>query len=71
MLNNIKRNLETLILKTLYGLYTFPFYIINFFLRTKKASELFEVVAFFRFIIAGCLSVAFWIYNNAKDGFCF
>lgn len=68
MLNNIKRNLETLILKTLYELYTFPFYIINFFLRTKKASELFEVVAFFRFIIAGCLSVAFWIYNNAKDG---
>lgn len=68
MLNNMKRKLETLILKTLYVLYIFPFYIINFFLRTKKASELFEVVAFFRFITAGCLSVAFWIYNNVKDG---
>lgn len=68
MLNNMKRKLETLILKTLYVLYIFPFYIINFFLRTKKASKLFEVVAFFRFITAGCLSVAFWIYNNVKDG---
>ena len=64
----MKRKLETLILKTLYVLYIFPFYIINFFLRTKKASKLFEVVAFFRFITAGCLSVAFWIYNNVKDG---
>lgn len=67
-MKNIKNKLENAITATLYGLYTFPFYIINFFLRTKKASELFEVVAFFRFIIAGCLSVAFWIYNNAKDG---
>lgn len=67
-MKNIKNKLENAITATLYGLYTFPFYIINFFLRTKKASELFEVVAFFRFITAGCLSVAFWIYNNAKDG---
>ena len=67
-MKNIKNKLENAIVATLYGLYTFPFYIINFFLRTKKASELFEVVAFFRFITAGCLSVAFWIYNNAKDG---
>lgn len=67
-MKNIKNKLENAITATLYGLYTFPFYIINFFLRTKKASELFEVVAFCRFITAGCLSVAFWIYNNTKDG---
>ena len=68
MLNNMKRKLEMLISKTLYVLYIFPFYIINFFFRIKKADKLFKVVSFFRFITAGCLSVAFWIYNNAKDG---
>ena len=68
MLNNIKKKLETLILKTLYVLYIFPFYIINFFFRIKKADKLFRVVSFFRFITAGCLSVSFLIYNNAKDG---
>ena len=64
----MKNKLENVIVAILYGLYIFPFYIINFFFRIKKADELFGVVSFFRFITAGCLSVAFWIYNNAKDG---
>ena len=62
----MKNKLENVIVAILYGLYIFPFYIINFFFRIKKADELFEVVSFFRFITAGCLSVAFWIYNNAN-----
>ena len=41
MLNNMKRKLETLILKTLYVLYMFPFYTINFLFRIKKADLLF------------------------------
>ena len=64
----MKNKLENVIVAILYGLYIFPFYIINFFFRIKKADELFEVVSFFRFITTGCLSVAFWVYNNAKDG---
>ena len=46
MLNNIKKKLETLILKTLYVLYMFPFYTINFLFRIKEADLLFSVVAF-------------------------
>ena len=67
MLNNIKKKLETLILKTLYVLYMFPFYTINFLFRIKEADLLFSVVAFFRLITSVCLGVALWICNNAKD----
>lgn len=66
MLNNMKRKLETLILKTLYVLYMFPFYTINFLFRIKKADLLFLVVSFSRLITSVCLGVALWICNNAK-----
>lgn len=67
MLNNMKRKLETLILKTLYGLYIFPFYIINFLFRINEADLLFGVVAFFRFITTVCLGITFWVYQGTKD----
>lgn len=62
----MKRKLETLILKTLYVLYMFPFYTINFLFRIKKADLLFLVVSFSRLITSVCLGVALWICNNAK-----
>lgn len=46
MLNNMKKKLEMLILKTLYVLYIFPFYIINFLFRINEADLLFDVVFF-------------------------
>lgn len=67
MLNNIKKKLETLILKTLYVLYMFPFYIINFLFRINEADLLFSVVAFFRFITTVCLGITFWVYQGTKD----
>lgn len=67
MLNSIKKKLDTLILKTLYVLYMFPFYTINFLFRIKEADLLFLVVSFFRLITSVCLGVALWICNNAKD----
>lgn len=67
MLNNIKKKLETLILKTLYVLYMFPFYTINFLFRIKEADLLFSVVAFFRLITSVCLGITFWVYQGTKD----
>lgn len=67
MLNNMKRKLEMLILKTLYVLYIFPFYIINFLFRINEADLLFGVVAFFRFITTVCLGITFWVYQGTKD----
>lgn len=67
MLNNMKKKLEMLISITLYTLYIFPFYIINFLFRIKEANLLFEVVSFFRLVTSVCLGVALWICNNARD----
>ena len=67
MLNNMKKKLEMLISITLYTLYIFPFYIINFLFRIKEANLLFEVVSFFRLVTSVCLGVALWICNNERD----
>lgn len=67
MLNNMKKKLEMLISKTLYVLYIFPFYIINFLFRINEADLLFDVVFFFRFIATVCLGITFWVYQGTKD----
>lgn len=66
-MKNIKNKLEAACLTILYGIYTFPFYIINFIFRENEAQSLFKTVSFFRYVTTACLSVSLGIYNNAKD----